>query len=165
MKSILKYILLTLLFIFIILQFFGVDKSVPEFNTNTDFLATHNPSSDVESIFRSACYDCHSYETTYPWYSNIQPVAWWLQDHIDEGRDEMNLSLWNEYSTEDADHLLEEMVEMVEEEEMPLPSYTWTHSDARLTDQQRENLTNWAANLRTSLQQKSDSTAATGSTN
>lgn len=135
MKVFFKYLLLILLILFIAIQFFGIKKSVPEYDESGDFLSEFNPPSDVETIFRSACYDCHSYETTYPWYSNVQPFGWWLQGHIDEGRDEMNLSLWNQYSRKDADHLLEEMVEMVEDEEMPLPSYTWIHSDARLTDQ------------------------------
>lgn len=160
MKSAFTYLFLVLLFIFIVIQFFGIEKAVPETDPSTDFLNTHQPPDNIESIFRSSCYDCHSYETQYPWYSNIQPVAWWLQDHIDEGRDEMNLSLWTEYSRSDADHLLEEMVEMVNEEEMPLPSYTWTHSEARLTDQQRNTLTDWVSELRTSLMQNSDSTAA-----
>lgn len=151
MKSIFFKIIIVVLAIFIVIQFFGVNKTVPETEPSADFLNIHQPPENVESIFRSACYDCHSYDTTYPWYSNIQPVAWWLQDHINEGRDEMNLSLWSEYSYDDADHLLEEMVEMVEAEEMPLPSYTWAHSEARLTDQERETLISWAENLRASL--------------
>lgn len=165
MKSILFKIMFFVLAIFIIIQFFGVNKAVPETEPSADFLNIHKPPENVESIFSSACYDCHSYETTYPWYSNVQPLAWWLQSHIDEGRDEMNLSTWENYSPEDADHYLEEIVEVVEEEEMPLPSYTWAHSEARLTDEQRDILTNWVAELRTSLQQSSDTSATTGTEN
>lgn len=165
MKSILFKIILFVLAIFIVIQFFGVNKSVPEIEPSVDFLNIHQPPVNVESIFRSACYDCHSYETTYPWYSNIQPVAWWLQRHIDEGREEMNLSRWDEYSAEDADHYLEEIIEVVDEEEMPLPSYTWAHSEARLSDEQREALTNWISDLRTSQQQSSGNSAATGTEN
>lgn len=152
MKSVLTYTLLALLLIFIIIQFFAIDKTVPQFDDTGDFLSIYDPPSEVETIFQSACYDCHSYETHYPWYSNIQPIAWWLQGHIEEGRDEMNLSLWDDYSMEDADHYLEEMIEVVEEEEMPLPSYTWAHSDARLTDTQREELATWVRNLRDRMQ-------------
>lgn len=165
MKVFFKYLLLILLILFIAIQFFGIEKSVPEYDESGDFLSEFNPPSDVVTIFRSACYDCHSYETTYPWYSNVQPFGWWLQGHIDEGRDEMNLSLWIEFSRSDADHLLEEIGEVVEEEEMPLPSYTYVHSEARLSDEQRESLTNWVAELRTSLQQRSDTSAATGTAN
>ena len=152
MKSILTYIFLALLIIFVIIQFFGIDKSLPQYEASGDFLATHTPPSEVETMFRTACYDCHSYETRYPWYSNIQPVAWWLQGHIEEGREEMNFSLWDNYSMADADHYLEEIIEVVDEEEMPLPSYTWAHSEARLTDAQREELTAWVRSLRGRLQ-------------
>lgn len=155
MKPILTYFLLALLLIFIVIQFFGMDKSVPEYDESGDFLSVYEPPAEVETTFRKACYDCHSYDMVYPCYSNIQPAGWWLQSHIEEGRDEMNLSVWEDYSAGDADHLLEEMVEMVEEEEMPLPSYTWAHADARLTDEQREELTTWV------LQQSADTSAAT----
>ncbi len=151
MKTLFKTLLLLLLVAFIVIQFFGIDRSVPETSPEADFITIYSPPSEVQNILQSACYDCHSYETNYPWYSNIQPVAWWLQDHIEEARDEMNLSTWTNYSPEDADHYLEEIVEMVDEEEMPLPSYTWAHADARLTDQQRETLVSWAENLRTSF--------------
>lgn len=161
MNTFLRYFLLALLSAFIIIQFFGIDKSVPEYDESRDFLSVYEPPDEVESIFRTACYDCHSYSTIYPWYSNIQPAGWWLESHIEEGRDEMNLSLWEDYSPDDADHLLEEMVEMVEDEEMPLPSYTWIHADARLTDQQREQFTVWISDLRASLQQSADTSAAT----
>lgn len=161
MKSVFKYLLLALLFFFIVIQFFGVEKSVPEYDETGDFLSVYEPPEEVETIFRTACYDCHSYSTVYPGYTSIQPVGWWLQNHIEEGRDEMNLSLWEDYSPEDADHLLEEMVEMVEDEEMPLPSYTWVHADARLTDEQREELTAWVSSLRGSLQQSADISGAT----
>lgn len=156
MKSFFKYLLIILLIAFIIIQFFGIDKTVPQYDESGDFLSMYDPPSEVETIFQTACYDCHSYETVYPWYSNIQPVAWWLQDHIEEGREEMNLSLWNDYSMDDADHYLEEMIEVVEEEEMPLPSYTWAHSDARLSEQQRDALTDWVFELRASMQRSSD---------
>lgn len=159
MKSFLKYALLFLLVILIIIQFFGVDKSVPDYDASGDFLTIYEPPTVVENIFRTACYDCHSYETVYPWYSNIQPAGWWLEGHIEEGRDEMNLSLWEDYDAGDADHLLDEMIEMVEDEHMPLPSYTWAHADARLTDEQRDEFTAWVRNLRSSLQQEADTSA------
>lgn len=165
MKSILRVVSIFLLIAFIVIQFFRIDNTTPAVDPSSDFLTMHEPPADVETILRTACYDCHSYETTYPWYTNIQPVGWWLQGHIDEGRDEMNLSTWENYSPEDADHYLEEIVEVVDEEEMPLPSYTWAHSEARLTDEQRDILTNWVAEFRTSLQQSSDTSATTGTGN
>lgn len=160
MKTFFKSLLLLLLVVFIIIQFFGVDRTVPQTSPEADFLTIYSPPSDVENIFQSACYDCHSNETTYPWYSNIQPVGWWMQDHIDEARGDINFSVWADYPAEDVDHNLEEIAEEVEDGGMPLDSYTWAHSEARLTDQQRETLVSWVENLRASLQ---ESTADTSS--
>lgn len=152
MKSLSSKILLGLALLLIVLQFFGPDTSVPEYDGSKDLLTIHQPPQKISAIIQSACYDCHSYQTNYPWYSSIVPVSWWLQDHIDEGRDEFNLSLWADYPAERADHKLEEAVELVDEEEMPLPSYTWIHSDARLSDQERRELSEWFTSLRDELQ-------------
>ncbi|HET8864353.1 MAG TPA: heme-binding domain-containing protein [Gracilimonas sp.] len=156
MKSLSSKILLGLALLLIVLQFFGSDTSVPEYDGSKDFLTIHQPSQEISTIIQSACYDCHSYQTNYPWYSNIVPVSWWLQDHIDEGRDEFNLSLWADYPADRADHKLEEAIELVDAEEMPLPSYTWIHSDARLSDQERRELSAWFTSLRDELQDQAD---------
>ncbi|MEQ8524791.1 heme-binding domain-containing protein [Gracilimonas sp.] len=151
MKSMSLKIFAGLFLMLIILQFFGPDTSSPATDPSKDFITNAQPPEQVSSILKSACYDCHSYQTKYPWYSNIEPVSWWLQDHIDEGRDEFNMSLWADYSTRRADHKLEEAIELVEEEEMPLPSYTWIHGDARLTSEQRQTLIEWFTTLRTEI--------------
>ncbi|MEP1151810.1 MAG: heme-binding domain-containing protein [Balneola sp.] len=146
-----KKILLGLAVIFIILQFFRIDKSVPETDPSKDFLTLHSPPTQVKAVIEDTCYDCHSYKTNYPWYSNIAPVSWWLQDHIDHGREELNFSTWADYSTNRADHKLEEAAEMVLSEEMPLPSYTYSHWDANLTDDQKNELAMWFEKLRTEM--------------
>ena len=154
MKSIISKILIGLAVILIVIQFFGPDTSVPESEASKDFITITEPPQQVATILKSACYDCHSYQTKYPWYASISPVSWWLQDHIDHGRDEFNLSLWADYSTNRADHKLEEAIELLEAEEMPLPSYTWIHSGARLSDQERSVLSAWFSSLRESLPQE-----------
>jgi hypothetical protein len=156
MNSLSSKILLGLALLLIVLQFFAPDTSVPEFDGSKDFLTTHQPSQEISDIIKSACYDCHSYQTNYPWYSTIVPVSWWLQDHIDEARDEFNLSLWTDYPADRADHKLEEAIELVEAEEMPLPSYTWVHSDARLSNQERQKLSAWFTSLREDLRQPAE---------
>ncbi len=155
-----KKIVLALIAVFIILQFFRIDKENPAADPAMDFMTITNPPAEVASILKSSCYDCHSNQTKYPWYTNVQPVAWWIKDHIDEGRDELNFSEWGTYSYRRADHKLEEGVEMVDEEEMPLPSYTWGHSEARLSTEQRELLTGWFTELRASMKAAQDTTAA-----
>ena len=138
-----KKILIGVLAVFIILQFFQIDKSNPEYDASQDLITIHNPPAEVAGILKSACYDCHSYETAYPWYTNVQPLAWWIKDHIDEGRDEMNFSEWGTYSPRRADHKLEESVELVEGGEMPLESYTLAHGEAKLSEAQKKILTDW----------------------
>lgn len=144
----LKKILLVLAAILLILQFFQIDKSQPEADTTNDFMVMYPPSEEVASILKTACYDCHSYQTEYPWYTYTQPLAWWVKDHIDEGRSELNFSDFGNYTPRRADHKLEEGVEYVETHEMPLPSYTYAHWDADLTNDQREVLINWFNKLR-----------------
>ncbi|WP_428235036.1 heme-binding domain-containing protein [Gracilimonas sp.] len=156
MESLTSKIIAGLILVFIILQFFGPDTSSPAADPSKDFILNTQPPEQVTSILKSACYDCHSYQTNYPWYSNIEPVSWWLQDHIEHGRDEFNMSLWSDYSSNRADHKLEEAIELVEEEEMPLPSYTWVHGDARLTPEQRDLLTEWFSSLRTKISDNSE---------
>ncbi|HBQ60872.1 MAG TPA: cytochrome C [Balneolaceae bacterium] len=156
MNSLFSKTLIGLALLFIVLQFFGPDTSVPEYDSAKDFLVVNQPPQEISSVIQSACYDCHSYETKYPWYSSLEPLSWWLQDHIDEGRDEFNLSLWTDYPADRADHKLEEAVELLEAEEMPLPSYTWTHSDARLSDQERVKLIDWFSSLRAALQPETE---------
>lgn len=144
----LKKILLGLAAVLLILQFFQIDKTNPEYDTSKDFMNMYPPSEEVAQILKVACYDCHSYETKYPWYTYTQPLGWWIGDHIDHGRDELNFSEFGNYNPRRADHKLEEGIEYTETEEMPLPSYTWGHSEARLTWEQRELLIDWFAELR-----------------
>lgn len=142
-KKIVKYIFILGLIVFVVMQFFRIDQTNPKIEKTKDFITLTQPSADVEKMLRSACYDCHSNETKYPWYSNVAPVSWWLKDHIDEGREYFNFSTWADISEEDKNHILHECEEEVEHKKMPLDSYTWTHGDADLSDEQRETLATW----------------------
>lgn len=146
-----KKILLVLLIAFIGIQFIRIDKSTPEVNAADDFIAMTKPSEEVEQILRSACYDCHSYETEYPAYAEIAPVSWWLGEHIEDGRKHLNFSIWGTYEVKKADHKLEECIEEVEEGKMPLDSYTITHGDAKLTEEQIETLNDFFKKERRAL--------------
>ena len=151
MKKYLKYAAYLIVAFLIIGQFFRIDKSAPESVAADDFITVSNPPEEITTILKTACYDCHSHQSTYPWYSNVAPVSWWIKDHINEAREELNFSTWNTFTQKRKDHKLEEISEEVEEGEMPLKSYLWTHDEARLTDDQRTKLSEWFKEYRKSL--------------
>jgi hypothetical protein len=139
----LKRVLIVLLLVFIVMQFVTIDKGHPKIVESNDFISITQPPKEIENLLRNACYDCHSYETDYPWYSSVAPVSWWLEHHVEEGREHLNFSEWAKYSDKAKKHKLHECEEEVEEGEMPLDSYTWTHGDASLTSAQKEKLAHW----------------------
>lgn len=142
-----KIALYALLGIFVVMQFFRIDKKVPSFSSADDFLVLTSAPSDVAQLMRAACYDCHSYESKYPWYANIAPISWSLKSHIDEGREHINYSLYGTYSADDREEVIEETGEAVTEGWMPLNSYKWRHPEARLTDAQRNRIGEWLMSL------------------
>lgn len=146
--KIIKKILWLLLVVFVIAQFFGPEKNEGEMTSIDAFLAETNPPEDVKLILKESCFDCHSDVTRYPWYNNITPVNYWLADHIKHGKGHFNVSDWIGNSTKRKDHKFDELIEMVEDKTMPLDSYTWTHSEAKLTDDQIKSIIDWANQVR-----------------
>ena len=146
--KIIKKVLVFLLVVFIIAQFFGPDKNEGDLASVDAFFADTRPPEDVKIILKESCLDCHSDNTRYPWYNSITPVNYWLADHIKHGKGHFDVSKWNDYSIKKRDHKLDELIEMVEDGEMPLPSYTWTHGDAKLSEAQIQSVINWAKSVR-----------------
>ncbi len=143
MKKRLGIILASLAGILLLMQFFRIDKSVPQYDPAGDFLHIAQPPAEIATLMRNACYDCHSYETKYPWYANVAPVSWWLKGHINEGRHHLNYSLYGSLSAHDKEEVAEESHEAVTTSWMPLKPYLWNHPEARLTDAQRQLIGNW----------------------
>jgi len=138
-----KKILLGLLAVLVIIQFFRPEKN--DSNDQQNHVSTkYEMPLEVASILKGACDDCHTNKTEYPWYANVQPAAWWLADHVEDGKRQLNFSNFTSRTIAVQNHKFEEVVEMVEEKEMPLPSYTWMglHPEAALTDGQRQVLVN-----------------------
>jgi hypothetical protein len=133
-----KKILTVLLVAFIIIQFFPIDKTNPAPTPGMDFLKIKNTPPEVAKIINSSCYDCHSNETKYPWYSNFAPASWFLKNHINEGRKHLNFSTFAMYDPKIQAQKLHECIEMLEKKEMPLESYFIGHQEAKLTDEQRK---------------------------
>lgn len=146
--KIVKKIAIALLVVLVGMQFFRPEKNQAEGDYVAAFVAETQPSPEVQGILKSACYDCHSANTNYPWYSNVAPISYWLADHIEEGKEHLDFSDWANYTAKKKDHKLEELVEEVKEGEMPLNEYTWTHADAHLTQEQITALLTWAEETR-----------------
>ena len=144
-----KKILFTAIAIFAAIQFIRVDKTNPVSLPEKDFINVTQPSKEVADLLKTSCYDCHSNETKYPWYFNVAPVSWWLKNHINEGREELNFSLWADFDAKRKDKKLEESVELINEGEMPMFSYTLAHQEAKLSATKQKTLNNFFISLRT----------------
>jgi len=143
----LKKIILGLVVLLVLIQFIRIDKTNPPVDKSKDFITLTKPSDEVKGILVTSCYDCHSNETTYPWYTNVAPLSWWLKNHINEGREHLNFSEWATYTEKRQQHKLDECMEEVHEGEMPLSSYSMMHKEAELSPAQREALNTWIATL------------------
>jgi hypothetical protein len=140
----LKKILGALLLALLLIQFIRPSQDNPPTDQAQSFQQVANPPAEVVNVLKSACYDCHSNETVYPWYSQIAPFSWWLANHINEGREHLNFSTYGQISAEDKGKVMEEIAEVIQKNEMPLASYTWLHPEAKLSEAQKNMLMQWA---------------------
>jgi len=145
--TIAKKIGLILFAAFIIIQFFRPERNEGKTILPTDITYVAAVPQDVQIVLSRSCYDCHSNNTAYPWYMNIQPVAWYLADHVKEGKRELNFSEFGSYKPKKQLHKLQEIVKEVREGEMPLSSYTLIHGDAKLSDAEKNRVIAWADSL------------------
>lgn len=143
-----KKITTILLILFVIAQFFSPQKNEYTETPKSDFILNEQPPQQIAAILKESCYDCHSNNTRYPWYNNITPVNFWLKGHVKGAKEELNLSLWSQYSAKRKAHKLEECIEMINEREMPMESYLLTHSNAKLSDSEIKTLTDWITFLK-----------------
>jgi hypothetical protein len=150
-----KRLLIILVVLFLLIQFYPrPDRNVSAAVSPQDIGSAYAVPADVQSILKTSCYDCHSNHTEYPWYSRIQPVSWWLGDHITEGKKKLNFSAFTGYSLRRQYHKLEEVEEMVNNGEMPFSSYTLMHNGAKLSETQKQRLVGWSASVRDSMRAK-----------
>ena len=143
-----KKIILVIIVIIVIAQFFGPEKNQGDLSSINPFLEETNPPENVKAILKESCYDCHTDHTRYPWYNNITPVNYWLAIHVEDGKKHLNFSNWENMPVKRKDHKFEELIEMVEDKEMPLNSYTWIHTEAKLSDEQIKEVVGWAKKVR-----------------
>jgi hypothetical protein len=129
---------LALAALFLLVQFVQPDRSNPPVVSEV-----HAPP-QVAAILERSCYDCHSNRTEWPWYAYVAPVSWWVADHVEEGRGDLNFSDWPVVDFEAVDDSLRDIEKQVAKGEMPLPQYLWLHPEARLSDEDKEALLDWA---------------------
>lgn len=143
MKKILKILVIVLFAGFLAIQFVRPDQVNPAIVHAETLEATTQMPENVEQILRRSCSDCHTNATVYPWYSKISPFNWFLAQHIDDGRNQLNFSVWNSYETSRKRRKLDEICEQITVGEMPLPSYLWIHRNAKLSEEDIKTLCDW----------------------
>lgn len=141
--KLLKWIGFILLILLVGLQFKSTRSNQSKTVPSTDFVKVYYAPEDVRSILSVSCYNCHSNNTNYPWYSWVQPVGWFLENHINKGKSELNFSEFGDYSTRKQKSKIKSMISQVEDGEMPLASYTFIHRDARLSQDDKNRLVNY----------------------
>ena len=142
-----KKILLVLLAALLILQLFHPKKNKSEGPQPNYIGNVYDVPDDVKAILSKACNDCHSNNTVYPWYSKVQPVDWWMNRHIVDGKKHLNFDEYSNKTAFSQFHKMEETIEMIKEGEMPLNSYTWIHKDAKLTAEEKAKVIDWAGSV------------------
>jgi len=145
--KILKYFLFGIIAVFFLIQF--VPANLPANNTDltNDLILAENAPDNVKQIFTKACYDCHSNQTIYPWYSYVAPISWLIAKDTRLGREELNLSEWAELSKRKKIKVLNGIAEEIEEKNMPLKIYSIVHKDAILSDSEIKTITEWTKSL------------------
>jgi uncharacterized membrane protein len=150
--------LFSLFVVFVILQVLPKNRTNPVVDAGTDLLAVADVPVEVRQILQRSCYDCHSNQTRWPWYSNVAPAGQWLVHHVDEARHHLNFSDWNSITAHRRAKLMKEMAEEVSEGHMPLHSYLWMHREAKLTEDERSLFADWCESRRAELEQEMDET-------
>jgi hypothetical protein len=144
---ILKYIAGLALVALIGIQFFPTDRNESYSTTETDFMVVNDVPVEIQQQLQTSCYDCHSNNTSYPWYNQIQPAAWYLEDHIKEGKAELNFNEWGTYSDRRKNSKLRSIVKQIQSGEIPMESYTLIHGDAVLSKAQQTDVIEYLVKL------------------
>lgn len=137
------YILLAILSLFIILQFIKPDRNTSGQVSSENLMDYYHAPNSVRQILQKSCMDCHSNNTQYPWYANVQPIGWLIDSHIKKGKEELNFDEFHSYSDRRKISKLKSMRSQIDEDNMPLVSYTLIHRNAILSEQQKTLLDNW----------------------
>lgn len=150
MKTV-KIIALVLLVSFVGVQFVPTELNKSNVVPKTDFMLVHNVPKKIQNKLQVSCYDCHSNNTAYPWYNQIQPVAWILEDHVKNGKAELNFSEWSLLSNRRKSSKLRSIIKQIESNEMPLESYTLIHRNAIFSEAIKKEIIEYISELKNNL--------------
>jgi len=142
-----KTILWIVLGLFVGIQFIPTKSNINKVVPKTDFLLVNHVPNNIKLVLKESCYDCHSNNTEYPWYNHIQPIAWFLENHIYEGKAELNFNEWDNYSLRKKRSKLNAIKNQIKDNEMPLASYTFIHKAAKLSDVEKKELMDYVTFL------------------
>ena len=152
-KRLLKWTAIVLVVIFIGIQFIRPALTNPPVDESQTIVARTQMTPEVSSILDRSCRDCHSNKTVWPWYTKLAPVSWWLADHVNQGRQDLNMSEWGKLPKDRQDRKLRQMCDEIQDGMMPLSSYLPMHPTARLSDQDKKTLCDWTDKERERLAQ------------
>lgn len=152
MKIIIKKIFFIVLIIFLLMQFYQPARNESfEQDITANFTKVYRVPKNVEAILRTSCYDCHSNNTNYPWYSNIQPARFLMESHIKKGKENLNFNEWGNYSDRKQNNKLDRIAKQIKFDEMPLTSYTLIHKNATLSATQKKEVLHWINKIEDSI--------------
>ncbi len=151
LMKIVKLLILVLLIAVVIIQFIPNDKPEVVLTNENDLIYNNQLPENIRVMLKESCYDCHSNETIYPWYSYVAPISWLVVRDIKLGRDELNFSHWESQIKIDKAKNLDKIIDEVTDENMPMPIYTIMHANAKLSDDDRRLITEWADSYAESL--------------
>ena len=146
--KVVKIIVLILIVVFVGIQFIPTKRNQSNSISASDFMVVYNVPQQIETKIKVSCYNCHSNNTQYPWYNKIQPLSWFMEKHIEEGKAEFNFSVFGDYSVRRQKSKLKSTVSQIKDDEMPMSSYTLFHRDAKLSESDKELITEWFLHLR-----------------
>ncbi|MFC6269480.1 heme-binding domain-containing protein [Frigoriflavimonas asaccharolytica] len=149
--KIFRIIATVLLIAFVLIQFLPKQINKSQTTSKADFMSVNNVPVNIKSKLQTSCYDCHSNNTNYPWYSKVQPVAMFLQNHIIDGKKELNFSEWDSLSVRRKKSKLKAIVNQIKDGEMPMSSYTIIHRDAIFSKAEKDEIVQWMTKTKDSL--------------
>ena len=147
----LKKVFLGVFALLILIQFIPNELPKVTLENEDDLLSNNEFPIEIESQIKASCYDCHSNETIYPWYSYVAPISFLVKRDTEVGRKELNFSNWESLDRKKKAKHLTDLIEEIEEGEMPFPPYLITHSDAKLSEETKQALMDWADSYAESL--------------